>query len=128
ARCASRIDVDVLRGVGEDGARELAHLLTADEVRVCRWELPADQFTVHGHPPILPGSPIRALLGAVHTRQRGRDRNAFSAICTAITTRYAANRTLPANGSIRVASQAPSAVVVHAETPIRAAATRSTLW
>ncbi len=45
----------VLRRLGEDGARELAHLLPADEVGGRRRELPAEKIVVHGHPSILSG-------------------------------------------------------------------------
>src|SRR5690606_24899559 len=42
------------RGIGEDGAGELAHLLASDEVGGRRRELPADQIVVHRHLSILP--------------------------------------------------------------------------
>ena len=69
---AGRLDVGVLRGVGEDGARELAHLLASDEVRGRRRELPADQFLVHCHPSILPRAARRPRSGQPFLRPLDR--------------------------------------------------------
>ena len=81
----------MLRVVGEDGARELAHLLAADEVGRRRREDPADELGVHWHRAILPsgGRPATEPL-----RASPRPRIAGSAICTAMTTRKTANSTL----------------------------------
>ena len=74
--------VDVLGVGGEDGARELAHLLTADEVRGGRREDAADELGVHGHPIILPRGPGRARedAGGAHRADVGARRGCASGV------------------------------------------------
>ena len=66
---ASRLRVEVEGAGGEDRARELAHLLTADEIRGGGWEHTALEFGVHWHEVQLKrGSPAASMAAGLPLR------------------------------------------------------------